>query len=70
MQTVDKHKHLMYNIENGGDYLVTVKQAAEIFSVTKRTIFRWIESGQIKAIKIGGTVRIPDEEIERLKRGE
>lgn len=60
----------MYNIENGGDYLVTVKQAAEIFSVTKRTIFRWIESGQIKAIKIGGTVRIPDEEIERLKRGE
>ena len=60
----------MYNIENGGDYLVTVKQAAEIFPVTKRTIFRWIESGQIKAIKIGGTVRIPDEEIERLKRGE
>ena len=50
--------------------MVTVKQAAEIFSVTKRTIFRWIESGQIKAIKIGGTVRIPDEENERLKRGE
>ena len=60
----------MYNIENGGDYLVTVKQAAEIFFLLLRTIFRWIESGQIKAIKIGGTVRIPDEEIERLKRGE
>lgn len=50
--------------------MVSVKQAAEIFSVTKRTIFRWIENGQIKAIKIGRTVRIPDEEIDRLKRGE
>lgn len=50
--------------------MVSVKEAAEMFSVTKRTVFRWIESGQIKAIKIGGTVRIPDEEIERLKRGD
>lgn len=50
--------------------MVSVKQAADIFSVTKRTIFRWIESGQIKAIKIGGTVRIPEEEIERVKRGD
>lgn len=50
--------------------MVSVKQAAEIFSVTKRTIFRWIEDGRIKAIKIAGTVRIPEEEIERLKKGE
>lgn len=50
--------------------MVSVKEAAEIFSVTKRTIFRWIEDGIIKAVKIGGTVRIPEEEIERLKRGE
>ena len=50
--------------------MVSVKQAADIFSVTKRTIFRWIESGHIKAIKIGGTVRIPEEEIERVKRGD
>lgn len=50
--------------------MVSVKEAAEMFSVTKRTVFRWIENGQIKAIKIGGTVRIPEEEIDRLKRGE
>ena len=50
--------------------MVSVKEAAEIFSVTKRTIFRWIEEGRIKSIMIGGTVRIPEEEIERLKRGE
>lgn len=50
--------------------MVSVKEVAKMFSVTKRTVFRWIESGQIKAIKVGGTVRIPEEEIERLKRGE
>ena len=50
--------------------MVSIKEAAEIFSVTKRTIFRWIEKGIIQSVKISGTVRIPDEEIERLKKGE
>lgn len=60
---------MLYN-KNGGDYMLSVSETAKIFSVSKRTIFRWIESGKIKAIKISGTVRISEEEIERLKKGE
>lgn len=50
--------------------MLSVKEFADLFGVTKRTVFRWIERGEVKAIKISGTVRIPDEEVERKKRGE
>ena len=49
--------------------MVRVKEAASIFSVSTRTIFRWIENGTLNAVKIGHTVLISEEEIERLKRG-
>ena len=48
----------------------TIKEAAIIFNVTEMTIRRWIDSGVVKAVKIVGTVRISEEEIERLKKGE
>lgn len=48
----------------------TTKEVAEIFSVSTRTVMRWIKSGVIKAVKIGASTRINEEEIERLKRGE
>ena len=47
----------------------TIKETADIFGVHWQTVRNWIRDGQIKAIKIERTVRIPDEEIERLKRG-
>lgn len=48
----------------------TKEQVAEIFGVTLGTVNNWIKKGILKAIKIDRTVRISDEEIERLKRGE
>jgi len=33
--------------------LLTTNQVAEILQVTKRTIFRYIKSGKLKAKKIG-----------------
>lgn len=48
----------------------TIHEAADLFGVHWQTVRNWIKSGEIKAIKIGRSVRIPDEEIERLKRGE
>lgn len=48
----------------------TVYEVAELFGVHWQTVRNWIKEGKIKAIKIERTVRIPDEEIERLKRGE
>ena len=47
----------------------TVKETAAIFGVTDLTIRRWIYSGKMKAVKIGVTVRIEDEEIERVRSG-
>ena len=48
----------------------SVKEAAEIFGVKPLTIRRWIADGKLKAVKIVGSVRITEEEIERLKKGE
>lgn len=48
----------------------TICEVAELFGVHWQTVRNWIKEGKIKAIKIERTVRIPDEEIERLKRGE
>lgn len=48
----------------------TIYEAADIFHVHWQTVRNWIKRGTIKAVKIDGSVRIPDEEIERVKRGE
>lgn len=48
----------------------TIKETSRIFNVSEMTIRRWIESGKIKAVKIVGSVRIEESEIERLKKGE
>lgn len=48
----------------------TIKEVAKIFGVHWQTVRNWIKSGKIKAIQVQKTIRIPDEEIERLKKGE
>ena len=51
--------------------MLSVKETADLFGVTKRTVFRWIKSGKMKSVKIGRTVRIKESEIERvIKEGE
>lgn len=50
--------------------MLTVEQAAKHFKVTTRTIRRWIKSGELRSSKIGGVIRISEEEIKRLERGE
>lgn len=50
--------------------MLSVKEFAELFGVSKRTVFRWIEKGEVNAVKICGTVRIPEDEVKRKKRGE
>lgn len=50
--------------------MYTTKEAAQIFKCNVETIRRMIRKGEIKTIKIGNDYRIPEEEVERLKRGE
>jgi len=48
----------------------SLRAAAEILSVTHRTIQRKVASGQIRVIRIGSRVLITDAEIDRiLKEG-
>lgn len=44
----------------------SVDDAAELFSVTRATIYRWITAGKISTVKLGGCRRIPRSELERV----
>lgn len=44
----------------------TIKEVAEEFKVSVKTVRRWIKAGRLKAIKIDGTIRINEEEFNRL----
>jgi excisionase family DNA binding protein len=46
--------------------LLTVPQAAEALSVCERTIWRWIEAGEIEIYRLGRAVRIAEDEIVRF----
>ena len=48
----------------------SVNETAKIFGVKPLTIRIWIKNGKIKAVKVVGSVRIDEKEIERLKKGE
>jgi len=49
------------------DEFYTMEEFAELFKISLPTVKRWIKAGKIRAIKVGRTVRIPKEEISRLK---
>ena len=45
-----------------------VSEVASAFGLTNFTIHRWIREHKLKAIKLGGSVRIRAEEVERFIR--
>ena len=45
--------------------LYTTQEVAAILKVHQRTVFRYIKSGKLKAVKIG-TWRIKEEDLNRL----
>lgn len=58
-------------INNGGDFMMyRIAEVAKILGFKERTVRQWIADGKIKAVKIMSEWRIPEEEIERLKKGE
>jgi excisionase family DNA binding protein len=46
--------------------LLTVPQAAAALSVCERTIWRWIEAGEIEIYRLGRAVRIAEDELVRF----
>ena len=50
--------------------LLKVKEAALILNVDRRTIWKWIKEGRIKAIRLpSGSYRIPESEVIRIITG-
>jgi len=49
--------------------MLTVKEFAEIFHVTKKTVYSWINSGRVKVVRIDTTIRINQSEVDRIMRG-
>lgn len=47
-----------------------IKEVAQILGFTERAVREWVKTGKIKAVKIMSEWRIPEEEVDRLKRGE
>lgn len=53
-------------MENNAPFF-TIPQAAKLFGVDRRTLYRWATSGKIKSmVTPGGHHRIPKKEVERL----
>ena len=44
----------------------TIKDIAQEWKVSKRTVTRWIKDGKLKATVIGGVTRITDEDYKKF----
>jgi excisionase family DNA binding protein len=45
-----------------------LKQVAEILGVTYNTVWNLIQSGKIRAVRVGRTLRVSQEELERIQK--
>jgi excisionase family DNA binding protein len=50
------------------DMFYTPEELAGMLKVTRQAIYNWIQQGRIEAVRIGRTVRIPGDEVDRLLR--
>ena len=49
--------------------LLTPAEVAELLRVSKRTVLRWVETGELRAFRFGPRLlRIPRSEVERFLR--
>lgn len=52
-------------VASGAKYY-RVETIAEKLDLSPRSVRRLIDSGQLQAIKVGGSVRVSDDELQRL----
>jgi len=54
-------------MNKGGDMkFYTIKEVADMLRVHERTIHNWILSGKLEVIKIKKTIRISEEQLNKL----
>ena len=50
------------------DTFYTPEELATLLKVTRQAVYKWIQDGHMEVVRIGRTVRIPADEVERLLR--
>lgn len=48
--------------------LFTVKEVANMLRLTEKTVYKMIKTGAISSVKIGGVLRIKQEEVDRIMK--
>ena len=48
------------------DTIYTIEQAAEVLQIKPRTLREWIRQEKVKAFKLGGLVRIHEEDLQEF----
>jgi len=46
--------------------LYTLDEVADIFKVTRRTLYTWIKTGQLKAVKTGKYWRVSEQALQEF----
>lgn len=54
-------------MQTEGTRMYRVKAVAEMFDVHPATIYRAIKAGDLDALKVGGSIRIPAESVESFR---
>jgi excisionase family DNA binding protein len=55
---------------------LTVQEVADVLKVTRKTVYRWIEAGELPVIQVGREYRITETDLRefveerRIRRGE
>lgn len=52
--------------KSSNEKLSTVKEVAARFRVTEKTVYRWVNSGQVEAIQPGHKLLFEESEIKRF----
>jgi excisionase family DNA binding protein len=47
---------------------LTPQEVADLLKVTRRTVYRWIESGELPVIRFGSAYRITESDLEDFIR--
>ena len=53
-------------MDNAQSRMISIYEAARYFSVSEKTVHRWIDAGQLDAHQLGRQWRIAPEEVERF----
>jgi len=46
--------------------LYNANQVAEFLGVTRTSVYRWIKAGKLRAVKVGGLVRIKKKDLQEF----